>query len=171
MVFNRNVGLSFIEVLHLHSPGPCINRPPTVIYQVGHYNFDVTLPGNANGYIIVYQRCCRIAGINNLLGSSSVGATYVAEIPGTNPLATAPANNSAHFVGPDTVIVCQHNSFTYSFNAVDGMVIHCLTLFVMLTLEGPAHHLHPDPPEAPPYQAFLMLTIFPVRPMGAGVDH
>jgi hypothetical protein len=141
MVFNRNVGLSLpIEVLHLHSPGPCINRPPTVIYQVGHYNFSVTLAGNPNGYLVVYQRCCRIAGINNLLGSSAVGATYVAEIPGTNPLATAPANNSAHFVGPDTVIVCQHNSSTALMLSM-AMVILCLILFVMLMLEGPAHRL------------------------------
>src|SRR5678810_565349 len=66
LAFRTNVDLSLpIEVLHLHAPGPCINHPPTVIYQVGHYNFNVTLAGNVNGYIIVFQRCCRIAGINN----------------------------------------------------------------------------------------------------------
>src|SRR4029079_10128455 len=42
MLQTTNVKLSFIEVLHLHSPGPCITRPPTVIYQVGYYKFDVT---------------------------------------------------------------------------------------------------------------------------------
>src|SRR6266446_6690465 len=65
MVWSSNIPRSGIEVLHLWSPGPCINNPPTVIYQVGHYDFNVTLPASANGYIIVYQRCCRIAGINN----------------------------------------------------------------------------------------------------------
>ena len=164
MVFNRNVELSFIEVLHLHSPGPCINHPPTVIYQVGHYKFDVTLPGNANGYIIVYQRCCRIAGINNLLASSSVGATYVAEIPGTNPLPTAPANNSAHFVGPDTVIVCQHNSFIYSFNAVDEDGDSLSYSFCNAYVGGSSASPAPDPPEAPPYQSVPYATPFSSSP-------
>jgi gliding motility-associated-like protein len=170
MIFSINVGLSFIEVLHLHSPGPCINRPPTVIYQVGHYKFDVKLPANRNGYIIAYQRCCRIAGINNLLGSSSVGATYVAEIPGTNPLATAPANNSAHFVGPDTVIVCQHNSFTYSFNAVDEDGDSLSYSFCNAYVGGSSAAPAPDPPDAPPYQSVPYASPFSFnRPMGAGV--
>src|SRR5436190_9868703 len=34
---------SFIEFLDLISPGPCINKPPTVFYDVGHYQFEVTL--------------------------------------------------------------------------------------------------------------------------------
>src|SRR5678815_5739273 len=48
LIDSRTIGLSFIEVLHLHSPGPCINHPPTVIYQLGHYTFDSTLKGNSN---------------------------------------------------------------------------------------------------------------------------
>jgi gliding motility-associated-like protein len=173
--FVTNVKLSFIEVLHLHSPGPCINRPPTVIYQVGHYTFSVTLPGNPNGYTISYQRCCRIAGINNLLGSSSVGATYVAEIPGTNPLATAPANNSAHFVGPDTVIVCQHNSFTYSFNAVDLDGDSLSYSFCDAYVGGSSAVPVPDPAETnvgfpPPYSPVPYAAPFSAsRPMSSGV--
>jgi gliding motility-associated-like protein len=170
MIESRNVGLSFIEVLHLRSPGPCINRPPTVIYQVGHYRFDVTLTGNVNGYVIAYQRCCRIAGINNLLGSSSVGATYVAEIPGTNPLSTAPANNSAHFVGPDTVIVCQHNSFTYSFNAVDADRDSLSYSFCDAYVGGSSASPVPDPPAAPPYSTVPYAAPFSSsRPMGSSV--
>ena len=173
LVDSRTIGLSFIEVLHLHSPGPCINHPPTVIYQVGHYTFDITLKGNSNGYVISYQRCCRIAGINNLLGSSAVGATYVAEIPGTNPLPTAPANNSAHFVGPDTVIVCQHNSFTYSFNAVDADRDSLSYYFCDAYVGGSSAVPVPDPsvnPEPPPYSAVPYAAPFSSsRPMGPNV--
>src|SRR6185503_16984049 len=105
--------------LVLGSPDPCITNPPIVCYEVGYYEFDATLPGSPLGYTIAYQRCCRIAGINNLSGSSTVGVTYTADIPGTNSIATAPGNNSAHFIGPDTVIVCAGNAFTYSFAAQD----------------------------------------------------
>ena len=171
MVWNSNVQLAFIEVLHLHSPGPCVNNPPTVIYQVGHYNFNITLPGSPNGYIIVYQRCCRIAGINNLVGSSSVGATYVAEIPGTSPVLSGPANNSAHFVGPDTVIVCQHNAFNYSFNATDADGDSLSYSFCNAYIGGSSGSPAPDPPEAPPYQTVPYSPPFSAgQPMGSQVS-
>ena len=171
-VFYGSVPRSFIQVLHLRSPGPCINHPPAVIYQVGHYNFSITLAGNANGYVIVYQRCCRIAGINNLLGSSGVGAGYVAEIPGTNPLPTAPANSSAHFVGPDTVVVCQHNSFTYSFNAVDIDGDSLSYSFSNAYVGGTNRDPEPEPDmlPPPPYQTVPYASPFSSgRPMGASV--
>ena len=108
-VQSQNVPLTTRVDQNLTSPGPCIQNPPLVCYQVGYYEFTVTLPGTPQGYTVTYQRCCRIVGINNLIGSNSVGATYTAQIPGTNVLPTAPANNSARFLGKDTVIVCANN--------------------------------------------------------------
>ena len=70
-VWSTGVPRSQVVTLNLGSPSPCITNPPIVCYQVGYYEFDVTLPGIAAGYTIAYQRCCRIAGINNLSGSSS----------------------------------------------------------------------------------------------------
>jgi gliding motility-associated-like protein len=170
-VWSETVPKSSIEFLNLLSPGPCINNPPAVYYDVGHYDFTVTLPATQNGYVITYQRCCRIAGINNLLASSSVGATYVAEIPGTKFLPMAPANNSAHFVGPDTVIVCQHNSFTYSFNAVDADGDSLAYSFCDAYVGGSTTVPAPDPPSGPPY--FTVPYVAPFggsRPMGPGVN-
>src|SRR5438876_3353579 len=170
MVWNNTIQRSRIEYLQLVSPGPCIMNPPPVYYDVGHYDFNVTLPASANGYIITYQRCCRIAGINNLFTSSSVGATYIAEIPGTNPLASAPANNSAHFVGPDTVIVCQHNVFTYSFNAMDADSDSLSYSFCNAYIGGTSSSPAPDPPAAPPYQSVPYASPFSAdQPMGSGV--
>ncbi|HET9824746.1 MAG TPA: hypothetical protein VFP87_05400, partial [Chitinophagaceae bacterium] len=103
MIWNGTIPRARIDYLELVSPGPCIMNPPPVYYDVGIYTFTVTLPGSPNGYTIAYQRCCRIAGINNLIGSSSIGATYIAEIPGSSPVPSGPANNSAVFIGPDTV--------------------------------------------------------------------
>ncbi len=170
MVWSNTIPRSTIEYLNLVSPGPCINNPPPVYYDVGHYDFSVTLPASANGYIITYQRCCRIAGINNLFGSSSVGATYIAEIPGTNSLPSAPANNSAHFVGPDTVIVCQHNLFTYSFNAVDADGDSLTYSFCDAYIGGASGSPAPNPPAGPPYQTVPYAPPFSgSQPMGSGI--
>jgi gliding motility-associated-like protein len=149
---NPNVARSQIITLNLASPSPCITNPPLVCYQVGYYEFDVTLPGSASGYLIAYQRCCRIAGINNLSGSSSVGATYTAEIPGTTLLASGPANSSARFIGPDTVIVCADNAFFYSFAATDDDLTDQLSYsFCNAYTGGSPSSPAPNPPGAPPY--------------------
>src|SRR5436190_10374001 len=169
-VWDGTIQSTRIDFLQLVSPGPCILNPPPVYYAVGIYSFNVTLPASANGYIITYQRCCRIAGINTLVGSSSVGATYVAEIPGTNPEPTGPANNSAHFIGPDTVIVCQHNAFTYSFNAFDADGDSLAYSFCDAYVGGTSGSPAPDPPLAPPYPMVPYVPPFSAgSPMGSQV--
>lgn len=119
MRWNSSINRTRVERLQLGSPGACITNAPVVCYEVGYYEFTVALPATPNGYTVAYQRCCRINGISNLSASGSQGATYTADIPGTNALATAPENNSAKFIGEDTVIVCGGYPFTYSFAAVD----------------------------------------------------
>ena len=167
-----------METLQLGTPGACITNAPVVCYQVGYYEFDVSLPASANGYTIVYQRCCRINGISNLSASGSQGATYVADIPGTSSLATAPENNSAKFIGADTVIVCGGYPFIYSFAAVDDDATDVLRYSFCEAYVGggqgggtgggpntPA----PNPPAAPPYSP--VNYSFPYNystPLGAG---
>jgi gliding motility-associated-like protein len=146
-----------IEHRSLDSPNPCINNPPPVCYDVGYYEFDVTLPGVAQGYTIAYQRCCRIVGINNLIGSNNVGATYTAQIPGNGVRSDGPANNSAHFSGEDRVIVCANNAFTYDFGASDpdtrdidkgdSLSYSFCSAYTGGTSSAPA----PNPPANPPY--------------------
>ena len=150
-VWASTVTRAKIVVLSLDSPNPCINNPPIVCYQVGYYEFDVTLPASALGYTITYQRCCRIAGINNLVGSNNVGATYTAQIPGTQAQSDGPVNNSAQFIGEDRVIVCANNSFSYDFGAKDAdgdsLVYTFCSAFTGGTSSAPA----PNPPAKPPY--------------------
>jgi gliding motility-associated-like protein len=170
MVWSNSVPRTDTIHLHLGTPNPCITNPPDVWYEVGRYNFTVTLPGTPNGYIIAYQRCCRIAGINNLQASSSVGATYTAEIPGTTGPGNAPANNSAHFIGADTVIVCQHNSFTYNFGAIDADGDVLTYSFCDAYLGGSSGSPAPNPPAAPPYQTVPYASPFSgSSPMGPTV--
>ncbi|MCY7311115.1 MAG: T9SS type B sorting domain-containing protein, partial [Chitinophagaceae bacterium] len=156
--------------LVLTSPSPCIQNPPVVHYDIGFYEFDLTLPASANGYIISYQRCCRINGINNLGLATGVGATYTAEIPSTIPLLTAPINNSAKFVGADTVIVCANNSFTYSFAATDADGDELRYSFCNAYTGGTAQLPAPNPPAPPPYSSVPYgFPYSSANPMGSSV--
>jgi PKD repeat protein len=98
---------------------PCIGNPPSdVCYRVRVYSISVTLPINVKGYTVAYQRCCRIANIRNLVSpSDAVGATYMAEIPGTDVIADAYTNNSPQYQGNDASAICRNSAFTLSFNA------------------------------------------------------
>ena len=91
MVWNQLVPRSRpIERLQLGSPGACITNAPVVCYEVGYYEFTISLPASQFGYVIAYQRCCRINGISNLSASGSQGATYIADIPGTASFSHGP---------------------------------------------------------------------------------
>jgi len=115
-----NAVLSSQEDLNLVTNNPCITDPPIVCYVVGYFYFSLSLPPSANGYFIVSQVNFRVANINNLGFYTQVGATYTAEIPGiTAGVADAPKNTSAHFNGSDLVVICDGNSFSYSFGAAD----------------------------------------------------
>lgn len=112
-----NVPLATIQMISISNPDPCISNPPAVCYEVGYYHFSISVPNSPEGYVLASQVNFRIAGITNLAGGyGNIGATYSAEIPGSN----ASQNNSAKFVGSDLVIVCASNSFSYSFAATDS---------------------------------------------------
>ena len=162
LVYNELIARTKTERLQLGTPGPCITNAPIVCYEVGYYEFTISLPSSVNGYTIAYQRCCRINGISNLSSSGSMGATYIADIPGTNVLATAPENNSAKFIGTDTVIVCGGYPFTYSFAAVDADATDQLRYSFCEAYVGGGqgggtggglNTPSPNPPANPPYQA------------------
>jgi gliding motility-associated-like protein len=176
LIWEKSIAKNPTVTLDLTSPSPCIQNPPDVCYEVGYYEFDVTLPGIANGYTVAYQRCCRIAGINNLIGSNQVGATYTAEIPGTSILPNAPANNSARFTGRDTVIICANNAFCYDFSAFDpdsndpALKDSLSYSFCSAYLGGSPGAPAPSPPFSPPYAAVpYSRPFFGESPLGPGV--
>ncbi|HEX8357228.1 MAG TPA: PKD domain-containing protein, partial [Segetibacter sp.] len=120
LVSNVSVPLTSSETIQLADADPCITNPPRVCYVVGYYNFQVTLPASANGYVMASQVNFRISGINNLEpGYNNIGALYTAEIPGTSLVSNGAQNNSARFEGSDLVVVCAANRFSYSFAAAD----------------------------------------------------
>lgn len=98
---------------------PCISNPPTdVCYRIRSFSTIISVPVNAAGYVISYQRCCRIQNIINLGANSNFsGATYMCEIPGTNALPEAYKNSSPQFVTNDATAICRGSNFTLNFAA------------------------------------------------------
>lgn len=120
-ISDMSVPIATTTNISITNPDPCITNPPTVCYDVAYYSFSVSLPSSAAGYVMASQVNFRINGITNLSsGSSNIGATYTADIPGTAAVATGPENNSAVFIGSDLVVVCGSNNFSYSFAAQDA---------------------------------------------------
>ncbi len=150
-VKNIDVALSTRETIQITESDPCISNPPKVCYEVGYYNFTVSLPPSSNGYVLSSQVNYRIAGINNLqTGYNNVGAMYSAEIPGTGHVDNGHVNNSAKFVGSDLVVVCANNRFSYSFAAKDADGDQLRYSFCDAHQSGGAGNIVVPPPE-PPY--------------------
>ena len=98
---------------------PCINNPPDICYRIRVFELVIDLPNTPSGYIIAYQRCCRIINIVNLQApSNGYGETWTVKIPGTS-VVDAEKNSSAIFSQNDTAIICHNNSFTFDFSATD----------------------------------------------------
>ncbi len=142
------VALSHTEKLSLTNPNKCITDPPDVCYEVGFYEFDVSLPPNSNGYTITCQVSFRVQGIDNLIYNyGSISATYAAEIPGNADA----KNTSARFIGSDMVAVCANNSFSYSFAAQDDDGDELRYSLCNAFLGGSGGGASAAPPAPPPY--------------------
>jgi gliding motility-associated-like protein len=140
--------------ISLFNYDPCISNPPNVCYDVATYYFDISVPGNEQGYIISAQVNFRVNGLANLFaGSGNIGATYTAEIPGTVGPREPGKNNSAQFTGSDLVVVCANSPFTYSFAASDSDDDKLRYIFCDAYQSGTSGGgMNSAPPIPPPYQ-------------------
>lgn len=135
--------------------GPCFDNPPTVCYLIAKYVTTVTLANNPNGYIVSSQRCCRIAGIENVPNSNDVGVTYIVTIPGTEfKNDNSPVFNmddDAGYEKKDAVAICYNSPFTLDFGATDPDGDELVYSFCS-GYTG-ANKLDPKPvrPSSPPY--------------------
>jgi len=168
VIMYKLVDKTGFSIMTLASPNPCVISPPIVSYWISSYEFDVTLPGSLNGYIISYQACCRINGIANVIGSSSTGITYCAEIPGQHELPSAAANNGAHFLGIDTVMICAGYPFSYNFGADDADGDSLVYSFINAYNNTAGASPSPAPPPYSP-MVYYAPTYTGNSPLGSGV--
>jgi gliding motility-associated-like protein len=149
---------------------PCMNDIPYICYKIRTYQTTVDLPNLPGGYIIAYQRCCRISGIRIIQApSNSVGETWTVKIPGT-AIPGAEKNSSAKFSQNDTAIICQGSRFTFDFSATD--INNDSLVYAFTPAYGGASNTAPAPPTAspPPYASVPYASGFSgTLPLGPGI--
>jgi gliding motility-associated-like protein len=164
------VNINRREVVQLTTPGPCIDNPPIVCYEIGYYIEEIELPSSQLGYTISYQRCCRIENISNVINSGNTGATYTATIPGTTVGSNAPENSSPTFFTSDTVVICENTGFIYSFAATDKDGDRLSYEFDQAYDGASSGQPQPQTASPPPYNSLPYAFPFnSFRPMGTGV--
>jgi len=151
-LFNADIGQDSIKTVSLAKPDACINNPPEICYQIAYYNVVVELEFLPKGYVVSYQRCCRVDDIFNITRSEDVGVTYTTSIPGTADVANGPANSTPVFNTSDTVIICSNNYFTYDFGAADADNDQLEFKFANAFDGGTRDWPMPDTANAPPYK-------------------
>jgi gliding motility-associated-like protein len=169
---NVSVSITSQYTLNKSYDEPCITGD-----QSGCYYYivvldlpSIELPPTTGGYTISYQRCCRIAGIQNLTApSASIGNTFTITIPGTS--LNAQTNSSPIFLINDTAVVCGNSYFKYSFQAsdIDG---DSLSYSFCDAYQGGDANVNSAPPTAspPPYSSVPYQSPYNgSQPMGSGV--
>jgi gliding motility-associated-like protein len=139
---------------------PCGTPPPELCIEQAIYSAQVTLPPNAYGWDLVWQRCCRNPSISNLQnfgGTENPGATLVTHVPGTNLPNQAYENSSPVFQELPPVAVCANFEFQWNHTAIDPdgdqlVYSFCAPLDGGGTGNGNLNSPVPNPPATPPYQ-------------------
>jgi gliding motility-associated-like protein len=174
MVDNPSVSLTSQYNLGKVADDPCITDDQRgcyytiVVYELNNYE----LPVSTDGYTISYQRCCRIASMDNVENSASVGNTYSIKIPGTlSPVPNANKNSSPNFAINDTAVVCGGNFFNFSLEAKDpdgdSLTYSLCAAFEGGTTNNPA----PNPADPPSYGTVNYLSPYSGgQPMGSKVS-
>ncbi len=151
---------SAVITLQKTANNPCIpdNIEQRVCFLTRTYSTIIdNLPINALGYTVTYQRCCRVAGMENI-NSTSVGISYFAKIPGNN-IPGVQTNTSPVFVTKDTVLICSGLPFTFDFSATDAdNDVLVYSFYNAFSGGGPTTNpsgcftcVIPDPSAPPPY--------------------
>jgi gliding motility-associated-like protein len=110
------------STIPLPTDNPCLDPTSvgnTTCIDQAFYDTIITLPSGNIGYTIVYQRCCRNAGILNIQNISGTttkpGFTIMARIPPTNTL----PNSSPKFTTLPPQFICLNKQLYFNYTATD----------------------------------------------------
>ncbi|MFT6184114.1 MAG: gliding motility-associated-like protein [Flavobacteriales bacterium] len=140
-----NAQVNFVPVV---LDNPCFTLPPDVCVEEAVYTETVFLPDWGSGYDLVYQRCCRNPSIININFPEDTGATFWAQIPGTN---ITNQNSNPQFNNLPPVALCANASFTFDHSASDLDGDSLAYSFCSPMLGGTPDFPAPAPPEGPPF--------------------
>lgn len=145
------------DIIEPRLPAGCTFSIPTCVALV-EYTGTVSLGPSASGYHIMYDRCCRPGGINNLLNSGSQTLTYKCFIPSEENSTNLLPNNSASFTDTLASFICLNDTATIPNSAFDAdgdsIAYKLVTPFEGLTTQGnpvpnwngPGFVTYPNPP-------------------------
>ena len=97
---------------------PCGVLPEELCMQRLEYTTVQTLPPSSVGYDLVFQRCCRNAGIVNIAQSDDIGITLTTQIPPNTT--NANPNSSPQFVNYPPAAICRNFEFFMDHSATDS---------------------------------------------------
>ncbi|MFO0358527.1 MAG: PKD domain-containing protein [Sphingobacteriaceae bacterium] len=110
-----NLGLPIVSKVQGSITNPCIKTDVPCVHE-GIYTTTVTLPPLTGGYYLVYQRCCRNAGIDNLQSGDQQGASYFSFVPGPELAST---NSCPRFNKFPPIDICNNLSLVFDHSATD----------------------------------------------------
>jgi gliding motility-associated-like protein len=163
-----NVALFSSNVLPIVYDDPCVTPPNDICVERGIYHDTITLPATANGYYIVYQRCCWAANIQNIVDPVSWGITIRTDLPGTD-LVGIEDNNSARFDNYPPLVLCSGNTLNFDHAATDidgdSLVYFMCDPETVDGLTGPIY----DPENPEPYATVTWDVGYSgIQPLGTG---
>ncbi|MFI5172660.1 MAG: PKD domain-containing protein [Chitinophagales bacterium] len=94
----------------------CYDVLPDICVERGTYTMTINLPDIPEGYLIVYQRCCRNADIINIEDPEDAGFTVTQKIPGTDEVSD---NNSPVFSYYPPIVICTGEALYIDNSAAD----------------------------------------------------
>lgn len=151
---------STVQNVPIVMTNPCGTPPPDLCVEEAVYSQVITLGNLANGYEIVWQRCCRnptISNLQNFGGSDNPGMTTTVHIPGTNELDANASNSSPVFQEFPPVALCANFEFFFDHFAIDPDGDELVYSFCSPFNGGGAQGGNgpnspaPNPPAEPPY--------------------
>ncbi len=165
---NFTLSAPIITNIPAESDNPCLDAPDDVCVEQAIYTTTITLPESDLGYLLVYQRCCRNAGIVNILTPEDVGATYTQEIP---PTADAACNISPIFNYFPPTVICVSDNIVFDHSATDldgdSLSYAFYTPYTGAGAAMPAPPIASDPPYAGVNWVAGFTEIYPIDALPA----
>lgn len=144
----------------------CKIQGDDVCVETTTYIGTVTLPFNADGYILTYQRCCRNITLNNIIEPNQQGSTYWTLITED---AQQECNSTPSFVQWPNVYICANEPLVFDHSAVD-LDGDSLVYKLCVPSTGASFDLPmPQPPSLPPYETVVWQSPYNIDDMMGGV--
>ncbi len=149
LVENIQIPFPGSNIVPTQSFNPCYQGEGDLCVEEAVYVQNVSLPFDANGYTLVYQRCCRNQSILNIAQPGETGSTYASFIPGS---AWNDCNSSPRCNNFPPIVLCVNDPLVFDHSATDpdgdSLVYSFCDPFEGASTDAPM----PVPAAAPPFQ-------------------